>query len=134
MADFLLPDQMRRIGEGATKILTAYLEDETGTAIPLADLLTLTLSLWIGTEKGGKRVNSRNLQNVLNTNNCTFNATSGLLTWNLQSADTTMQATDPRVMEERHWFEFRWTWTASWGTGSDQYTDWFMVVRKPALQ
>lgn len=63
----------------------ATLTDEDAAPITLASVSTLTLTLYdVAT---GGIINSRNGQDVLNTNNVTLHATSGLLTWSIQALD-----------------------------------------------
>lgn len=59
--------------------------NNNGSPITLAEVSTLTLTLYATRDQS--IVNTRNAQNVLNTNNVTFHATSGLLTWSVQPAD-----------------------------------------------
>lgn len=83
-----IAENKRTFIEGATGQYTATVKDETGTVIPLANVSTLTLTLMdLGTKE---IVNSRQDQDVLNTNNVTYHATSGLLTWAVQQADTAL--------------------------------------------
>lgn len=74
-----LTDAQRTINEGNSFVYTATLLDENSTAIPLSVINSLTLTLFdAGT---GTIINNRNGQDVLNTNQVTVHATSGLLTW-----------------------------------------------------
>ncbi len=73
------------INEGSTALYTTTLKDELGVAIPLANIDTLTLTLC--TVEDGTIINTRDDQDVLNTNNVTVHATSGLLTYALQALD-----------------------------------------------
>lgn len=97
--------------EQATGVYTATITGNDGvTPIPLASLLTLALTLYVLKSDGTQAiVNSRDAQNVLNLNNVTVHATSGLLTWSIQAADTTLIEAIPF---ERHIALFEWT-TAS---------------------
>lgn len=64
---------------------TATLQDALGVAIPLAVIVSAVLTLEdVATST---IINSRNAQNVLNANNVTIHATSGLLTWSIQPED-----------------------------------------------
>jgi hypothetical protein len=103
--------------EGTGAVYTATLEDADGTAIPLANLTTITLTLYDVTS--GDIINSREDQDVKNTNNVTVNATSGLLTWAMQAADNPIvnEATDVGEREEhKALFEFTFSGTGSPGT------------------
>lgn len=77
----------RTIPAGATKTYTATWNDD-GTPIPSANVSTLVLTLW--DRKTNRIVNSRNSQSVLNANNVTYHATSGLMTWSIQAGDTNL--------------------------------------------
>jgi len=89
------------IDESTSAVYTATLQDETGTVIPSAAIDSITMTL---TEmSGGEVVNSRNAQDVLNANNCTMHATSGLFTWNVQPADVAITLSTIAVdAKERH--------------------------------
>lgn len=80
--------------------------NDGATLIPLASLLTLTLTLYVVQTDGSiAYVNSRNAQNVLNLNNVTVSA-AGVLTWAIQTADTALIEALPF---ERHIALFEWT-------------------------
>lgn len=131
MADYQLPDSLRYIEEDATPIITATILDETGAALPLSAMLTMTLTYWNQSTK--KSINGRNAQNVLNANNCTYAATGGLFSWNTQPDDTDMQSPDTSVPEETHYFRLDWTYTGTAGTMGNSYRDFFFVTRKEVL-
>jgi hypothetical protein len=78
-----------RYHEGETGVETFTLKQGSGSgvAVPLTDISTATLTL---KDESGTIINSRNAQNVLNANNVTIHATSGLVTWARQVADTTV--------------------------------------------
>lgn len=86
------------IPEKASAWYTATLKDRVGTAIPAASLSTLTLTFY-DLAVPATFINSRNQQNVLNTNNVTLDS-SGNLVWTLQVADTTL-GSQSNVMEYR---------------------------------
>lgn len=101
--------QVFQVHEKENATFTATLEDSTGTPIPLAQLVTLTLTLYdVDTES---IVNSRDAQNVLNTNNVTVHSTSGLVTWEMQTADNVLTTTTKAT--ELHIALFQWTWGTS---------------------
>ncbi len=131
MADYQLPDSLRQIDEGATPTLNVTLLDESGVALPLSQLLTLTLTYWNQSTK--KSINGRNLQNVLNANNCTYAATGGLFSWNMQPLDTVMQSPDTSIPEETHYLRVDWTYTAVAGTKANSYKDFVFILRKLVL-
>ena len=67
---------------------TTTMKDADGTAIPLANISTITLTLY--NRGDGSIINSRGTpaaQDVKNANNVTIHATSGLLTWAIQADD-----------------------------------------------
>lgn len=71
--------------ERTTSRYTATIEDADGNALPLASIGTVTLTLTdVDTETV---INNRDDQDVKNANNVTIHVTSGLLTWEVQSAD-----------------------------------------------
>jgi len=80
-------------------IYTTTILDTDATALPLASISTLTLTLY--DVLTGDIINSRTLQNVLNTNQVTVHATSGLLTWTALPADMAIVGT-PQVGELEH--------------------------------
>jgi hypothetical protein len=101
--------------EGDTFIYRTYLVDENGEPIALADIVTATLTLFVGREdEEGETpdiVNSRNAQNILNANNVTIHATSGLLTWRAQPGDTTLFSSEIEPgRKEPHTAKFKITY------------------------
>lgn len=96
------------VKEGTTTKYTAYLKDYDGTVIPLASLETLTLTLYSISATTRDIINSRSAQDVLNANNVTVHATSGLLTWEMQPADNVIK--DSNLTIERHRALFIFTW------------------------
>lgn len=101
--------------EKTTQFYTVTLKDEGGVVIPLADLATLKLTYY--NVANGAIINSRNDQNVLNANDVTVHATSGLLTWVLQAADTAIINDAQEI--ELHRALFVWTLTNGY-TGKHQ--------------
>lgn len=91
--------------ERTSPIYTGTLTDSVGDAVPLAAISTLTLTLF--DQQTGQILNSRDSQDVKNANNVTVAATSGLLTWQLQPADTAI--IDGAKAVERHLALFTWT-------------------------
>lgn len=95
--------------EASNAQYTAYLKDETGVAVELADISALTLTL---RDKLTRTIiNSRTAQNVLNTNNVTVHATSGLVTWSIQALDVTPVNRNQPYAE--HIAEFNVTWDST---------------------
>ena len=85
------------IHEGATGRFTAYLLDEDGVAVASANVSAITMTL--RHRFSNTTVNSRSAQSVFNTNNCTLHATSGLFTWNVQTADAAIVDTTRDIDE-----------------------------------
>lgn len=92
--------------EDTTPILTAQLKDFDGTDLSLANLDTITLTLFI--PKTGQIVNSRDEQDVKNLNNVTISAT-GLVTWTVQALDTAILISDTDNTREIHRALFEFT-------------------------
>ncbi len=104
------------VNEGKSHQYTATLQDAAEVAIPSADLTTLTLTLYdVDT---GDIINSRNAQDVLNTNNVTVHATSGLLTWILQPLDNVIVTSASHV--EGHVALFEWRIASSGQDGNHE--------------
>ena len=87
---------------------TATLTDEAGVAISSATLATLTLTLF-NQDAALTIINSRDAQNVLNTNGVTVD-TLGALIWTIAPADNALVTST--VPAERHTARFDWTWGA----------------------
>lgn len=103
--------------EGSTGRYTTVLQDDAGTVIPLADIVSLTLTLTqidkpsVGAEIVGEIVNNREDQDVLNANNVTVHTTSGLLTFFIQSLDTVL--VDSTKLYETHRATFQCTYNTA---------------------
>ncbi len=99
---------------GEVGTISFILKDENDVVIPLSAVTSLTLTFKDKKTKG--IINSRNAQNVLNANEHTLHATSGLLTWNMTANDNPIINADiaPGDIEE-HLAEY--VWTASGRTG-----------------
>ena len=97
------------VNEGATARYTATLTDETGAAINGTALDSLVLTAYVADT--GAILNSRNAQNVLNTNGVTIDA-AGLLTWTLAPADNAISTTVATMTYERHVGYFLATWAS----------------------
>lgn len=92
----------RTFDQQESGVYTATLLDENDSAIALSDITSLTMSLFLASDPTDF-INSRNDQNVLNANNCTYHATSGLFTWRIQSADNPIRgASLSHGAEEKH--------------------------------
>lgn len=95
--------------QNSTGTYTATITGNDGvTPLPLIDLLTLTLTLYVIKGDGTiAYVNSRNAQDILNANNVTVSAL-GVLVWAIQTADTGLIEA---LAFERHIALFEWTAT-----------------------
>jgi len=101
---------------GTTAKFSGTIKDHNGTAIPLANIATLTLRLT--NSRTGTVINSRSADgtstgtggaNALNSGNVTVHSTSGAMSWNIQAADTTLQDTSRDY--ESYVAEFTWTYS-----------------------
>lgn len=77
--------------EGSSATWTGYLRDAAGVAIASADIVALTITLY--DRLTDTIINSRTAQDILNANNVTVHATSGLITWEVQPADNVIVGT-----------------------------------------
>lgn len=119
-----LTDTQREILEKTTPVYKATLVDENDDPIPLADISALTLTY--KNRRSGAVINSRNGQNILNANNVTVHATTGLLTWSMRTADTAIQDSTLDVdTREEHVALFEWTLTN--GSAGKFQTRFFIV-------
>jgi len=98
----------RVVKESTTAVYGATLQDNDGNAVSAADLDSLTLTLW---DKVSETIiNSRNAQNVLNTNNVTV-SDDGVLAWTMQPDDNVIVDTNHLDgQKEEHRALFQWTW------------------------
>lgn len=97
------------IPERTSAVYTCTLrEAATGVVVPLASLTTLTVSLFDATTAG--IINSRTAQSVLNANQGTYHATSGLFTWAMIPADNVIVGT---AGDEVHVAEFHAIWNTA---------------------
>ncbi len=105
--------------EKTTPLITADLLDESDNPIDLNDIITLTLTYYcLSDTPTNTIINSRNEQNVLNTNNV-FVTNTGALSWYMQEADTTM--TDSTLKEVIYRAVFKWTYTTAHGTRTGRH-------------
>jgi len=100
--------------EQTTPTITAYLTDENGDAVAVADIATLTLTLYNKTTN--KIINTRNDSDALNAGGVIVEDTSSgtLVTWELDIADTAILGTRAK---EDHRAIFKWTWGSTERTG-----------------
>ncbi len=100
-----------RVNEGSSKTISFILKDSSGAVVPLASLGTAELTLYdlqTYVPSGSPVVgilNDRNAQDVKNANNVTVHATTGLVTWAMQSEDNVIVTSRRQV--ERHRARFR---------------------------
>lgn len=101
-----------RTKERTGAVYTATIKDSDATVIPLANLTTITLTLY--DLDSGTIINSRNGQDVKNTSNVTIHASSGLLTWTMQALDNAIISTTLAVdKEEKHRAMFEYVFTGN---------------------
>jgi hypothetical protein len=100
-----------RLNEHSSRTVTFYLKDNAGVVVPLADIDEAELTLYdvetfvYGASPAEGIINNRDAQNVLNANNVTIHATSGLVTWAMQPDDNPIVTARRQI--ERHRAEFR---------------------------
>tara|TARA_Y100000296_G_scaffold84302_2_gene117256 strand:- start:537 stop:953 length:417 start_codon:yes stop_codon:yes gene_type:complete len=124
----------RSLNEGSGAKYTATLKDPAGTVVTLSNLSTLGLVLY--NQRDGSIINSRGtlsgttytFQDVKNTNNVTFHATSGLMTWLIQPADNAIVDTTLAPGEsETHVAVFKFVYTDGVNSYTDYHTEIFEV-------
>ncbi len=108
------------VNKSNTFPISGTFRTETGVAIPLATLTTVTLTLV--DRNTGTVINSRDAQNVKNANGCTIDA-AGNLTLTLTPSDNPVLGTLNDGAEEVHIGTLQWTWSA----GAKERTQEFEV-------
>lgn len=109
--------QIFNVDERCSKTVTFTLLDQDGAPVPLNDLASARLTLFDvdSYEPTDSPIvgilNNRDEQNILNANNVTIHATTGLVTWAMQPADN--EIINPRKQVESHRAEFRFTTTGN---------------------
>lgn len=117
LPDPLVLPLVYEVKEQTTPKYTATLRDDAGAVLPAASLATLALTLYVVKTDGTiAYVNSRNAQDVLNTNNVSIDG-NGLITWSVQVADTTLVEALPF---ERHIALWEWTWVTGAKAGKHE--------------
>jgi hypothetical protein len=96
----------------------ATLLDEAGDPVPLASLLTLRL--WLYDVKTGAYINSRDDQDVLNTNDVTYAVATGIVTWAVRPEDTVIVGSGRRELHKA-------VFEATWGSG-DKARTWEVSI------
>ena len=120
MSRSVLSVEDRRADEGTSAQYTATITDESETAIPLADLTAITLTLYDYTT--GTVINSRTDQDVKNANDVTITS-AGVLTWNLKPADNVIVTTAlHKNAHEKHVALFEYTWDSGTTAGKHELT------------
>ena len=101
------------VNEKSTAKYTATLKDEDDVIIPAANIVSLTLTLC--EIPGATIINTRDDQDVLNTNNVTVDS-SGILIWTMQEADNIIvnSALDVEVHKATFKMTFNTTGKATW--------------------
>jgi hypothetical protein len=113
-----------KVDELSYGVYTTTLKDEDGVVIALSAIDSITMTIIEFT--GDTVINSRNGQDVLNTNNCTMHATSGLFTWEIQTGDTAIVLASPSlVSREVHLV----TITVVWNTTKQMHREIKLRVR-----
>lgn len=98
---------LERVPEGVSAQITGQFNDETGTAIALATLTAVTLTLY--DQSSGTIVNLRDHADILNANGGVITATGGL-TLTLSYADGALISQTPDY--ETHVALIEWSWNA----------------------
>lgn len=109
--------------ERTTLVIEATLLDESGDPITAAQVDSIEMTL-VETVSGSI-VNSRQKQDVLNTNDCTLHATSGLFTWAVRPEDTAIVDVAAVGEIERHLATF----TVTWATTETQHWEYLLKIR-----
>ena len=116
MADFVI-----RMDEATSGRYTGVLKDDEGEVLNGGAVSTLTLTLY--DLRTDTIINSRDEQNVLNTNGVTVDG-SGNFTWTIGPLDTPI--VNSALAYEQHRAYFRWTYNGGTSAGSQQVT---MTIR-----
>lgn len=128
MSQSKLTDKERRVEERSTARYVVTLKDETGVVIPLSALTTLTLTLY--DVYTNTVINSRNDQNVKNTNNVVYTE-AGVLTWTLQPTDNVIVTSDVRTNGyEDHIALFEYTWSSGSKAGKHELEIFVRQINK----
>lgn len=114
----MLTMQQKTILEGTTAVYTCILQDSDGNPVPKYSLTSLTITLHdVAT---GNVLNNRSDQSILDVNNATMHATSGLLTWTMQPEDNQIINSQIEGGLEVHCAEITWVWGNPANTGKHQ--------------
>lgn len=116
------------VEESQSGTVTTTILDETGAAVASASVTTMTMTSYDNKTK--QIIGGRNGQDVLNTNNGTYHATSGLFTWTVLIADTAL-ADQTNKQVETHVHRLRVTWSS--GTKAKAHSFLFTVTPLTAV-
>lgn len=105
-----------RVKEKTSALYTATLKDGDENPVALADIATITLTLYNADNVALTLI--RNAQDVKNNNDVTIHATSGLLSWTLNTTDTTIA--DQTLDTELHIARFDFTYGSPTLTGKHE--------------
>jgi len=118
------------VNQRSSAIYTGTMLDELGDPLELADLDTVTLTLYdLAT---GRIINGRDGQDVMNANDVSVHDTSGLVTWYIKPADNIIVGNIAEGELEVHVALFRWTWTGygPYGQNWENNHEFRLKVRK----
>lgn len=114
----LTTEQKKVLEETSATFTATLLSDKTDPTSTVAASSLSSLKLTLYDVCTGDIINSREGQNVLNTNNVTVDE-DGLLTWNIQGDDNQIVSTTLAAGEyETHIALFEWVWSS--GQGKEQ--------------
>jgi hypothetical protein len=125
-----LSESYHEAHEDQSAAVTCTVLDENDAAVALAAMDSIKMTLYA--VDSNEVINSRSAQDVKNTNNCTYHATSGLFTWTMQTADndikdTKVDAADP----ERHRAVVRFVFSTTKAFTHTFIIDVFRIKRQP---
>lgn len=101
--------------EGDTGSIAFTLKDENGDPVLKAALDSLTLDLYhLAADGTMTTINDREAQDVLDANNVSMHATTGVVTWDVQRDDVPFLGEDDDTAQvETHVATFRASWDAT---------------------
>lgn len=120
---------LKSIDQGESCIVTATMTDTTGADLSTASVLTLTATLL--NASNGAVINSRNAQDILNTNGGVLADNgdgSATLTLSLLPADNPNVAAAVGSLEE-HYLLITWTWQDESAVTQTGKKEWSIFVR-----
>jgi len=105
--------------EETTAIYGTTIQDTDGNGIAAASITTLTLTLYNFDDSEKSIINSRNAQDVLNTNGVTVDG-SGVLEWTMDPADNEIMGTPGVGESEKHIALFEYTYSGGTKAGKHE--------------